>query len=341
MGRTFRQKESVVTGRNWLFTDTPYAARFPPFEDESLTSWIARLANGNGLPFRSFWQSLSQESPRLRLGDLDRSDGDRLFQTLSRRTTVPEATIRALSLNEFQGKVFGENEKEKSDWIIPADALNTRKHRHGRQFCPHCLAQDRVPYFRKHWRLAFISVCPIHLVELLEACPECGGRPKLFFDAPLETTEGSVPPYLRCPTCGESLLSEKVRRETRDISTDISLFQKYLKAGADSGQFLLNSEVQISALPYFQALRRFLKDLAFGKLGEVKLKRLVAWFNGAETQISPGRQPLGNLPQTQRTSLMYSAAWFIKVQPSVFRQLIENFDVKGELPPRVAFQWYW
>lgn len=330
-----------MTGRKWLFTDTPYAARFPPFEDESLTSWIARLANGNGLSFRSFWQSLSQESPWLRLGDLDRSDDGRLFQTLSRRTTVLEATIRALSLNEFQGKVFGENEKEKSDWIIPGDSLNTRKSRHGRQFCPHCLSQDRVPYFRKHWRLAFISVCPIHLVELLEACPGCGGRPRLFFHAPLETTEGATPPYLRCPTCGESLLSEKVRRETRDISTDISLFQKYLKAGADSGCFPLNSEVQVPALIYFKTLRRVLNELAFGKLGEMKQKRITAWFNRGEVPVTTERQPLSVLSPTNRTSLLQVAAWFIKVRPQAFGAFLEEFGRKENLSRHITFHWYW
>src|SRR5205814_803631 len=44
----------------------------------------------------------------------------------------------------------------------------------GQQFCPLCLHEDKEPYYRKRWRLAFMTCCEIHAVALLDRCPQCG-----------------------------------------------------------------------------------------------------------------------------------------------------------------------
>lgn len=44
----------------------------------------------------------------------------------------------------------------------------------GQQFCPTCLAEDAVPYFRKRWRIALNTVCTRHGTMLLDRCPACG-----------------------------------------------------------------------------------------------------------------------------------------------------------------------
>ena len=47
-----------------------------------------------------------------------------------------------------------------------------RPTRAGLACCPVCLAQS--PFLRREWRLSFVTACPSHGVELLDACPECG-----------------------------------------------------------------------------------------------------------------------------------------------------------------------
>ena len=42
------------------------------------------------------------------------------------------------------------------------------------QFCPHCLAEDEQPYFRREWRLATTIACAHHGSRLLDRCPDCG-----------------------------------------------------------------------------------------------------------------------------------------------------------------------
>jgi len=41
------------------------------------------------------------------------------------------------------------------------------------QFCPACLAEDAVPYFRRSWRLAFVTLCARHGRRLLDRCAAC------------------------------------------------------------------------------------------------------------------------------------------------------------------------
>ncbi|WP_369124446.1 TniQ family protein, partial [Undibacterium sp. CCC2.1] len=49
-----------------------------------------------------------------------------------------------------------------------------KRNAYGLQFCPTCLAEDSVPYFRRRWRVAFYTVCNEHKTMLLDRCPKCG-----------------------------------------------------------------------------------------------------------------------------------------------------------------------
>lgn len=44
----------------------------------------------------------------------------------------------------------------------------------GIQYCPCCLIEDQgKPYFRRYWRLAFLTCCPFHSTQLKDCCPNC------------------------------------------------------------------------------------------------------------------------------------------------------------------------
>jgi hypothetical protein len=52
--------------------------------------------------------------------------------------------------------------------------VDTTYHHHGMQFCPMCLAEDKEPYFRKRWRVAFYTMCTRHHCMVHDRCPSCG-----------------------------------------------------------------------------------------------------------------------------------------------------------------------
>lgn len=43
----------------------------------------------------------------------------------------------------------------------------------GLQYCPQCLRADITPYFRRCWRLGFVTMCRDHGHRLLDRCPAC------------------------------------------------------------------------------------------------------------------------------------------------------------------------
>ncbi|NGX49481.1 MAG: hypothetical protein K940chlam5_01079 [Candidatus Anoxychlamydiales bacterium] len=50
----------------------------------------------------------------------------------------------------------------------------------GLRYYPLCLKQDNQPYFRKRWRLRYISFCFKHNCYLEERCPKCNGLIKSY-----------------------------------------------------------------------------------------------------------------------------------------------------------------
>ena len=73
------------------------------------------------------------------------------------------------------------------------------------QFCPHCLAEDEQPYFRREWRLATTIACARHGSRLLDRCPDCGQGLAPF-------NQASLRPQNDCAACGFNLASAKAPR---------------------------------------------------------------------------------------------------------------------------------
>ncbi len=52
--------------------------------------------------------------------------------------------------------------------------VKTANKSYGLQYCPCCLTEDgKTPYFRKSWRLGFLTCCLHHSVQLHDRCPSC------------------------------------------------------------------------------------------------------------------------------------------------------------------------
>lgn len=140
---------------------------------ESLCSWLARLNAANGL---------SQPGEAMRFAGFGfRSHFDvplrvdetvRALSNLSGRAT---AEILPMLLNLYSDDTpQSDSYFVLRDWAIPTrgvDWLYGVRH----VVCPECVAQDRVPYWRRSWRLALTLTCVIHGREMLDRCPTCAG----------------------------------------------------------------------------------------------------------------------------------------------------------------------
>ncbi len=175
-----RERYSDVVSQRW-----PGVVK--PEPQELLSSWVHRLAIANGIPPSSFAKTLG-------LGDgastarLDLQTPQGVARLLSHQTGVPLRTILAMSLESWTLKSL----------LLPLRFTVKRGSSTWLQYCPQCLATDRSPYFRSHWRLATRVSCFIHHDGLRDSCPSCrnGIRP---FD------QRQISPHHLCASCGFDL----------------------------------------------------------------------------------------------------------------------------------------
>lgn len=148
-----------------------WSGRPPPESGEVLSSWFTRIALSNGLSPKELY-SICAPGTHLFQVDLDRFPNRQLIKKLSSHTAVPVSQITEMTLSKYHGRVFeDQSAKSRLAWIPPA---NVSIKSFGQQLCPHCLNEDTTPYLRHFWRLAFITICPIHRNLLLDRCKECG-----------------------------------------------------------------------------------------------------------------------------------------------------------------------
>ncbi len=153
---------------------TPWPGHPKPIPGELLSSWIARLALENFQGYCDFCR-LAWPENHFGLLDIDRLEDPKIFSTLVEKTGASPAETYQASLLPWEG-VLSENLFAR-DWfrsgILPLGNIQKGVVFPGIQYCPACLVEDREPYFRRAWRLVFLTICPQHHLLLRNHCPRC------------------------------------------------------------------------------------------------------------------------------------------------------------------------
>ena len=141
-----------------------------------------------------------QRSPWNR--DIDRFAPKWLLKTICRRTGVDYWCAYRSTLAIYRTRLYARRKLSgQLRWVLPILSHGTKRRGFGMQFCPACLAEDAVPYFRKQWRLALYTYCPIHRVLLYDACPACG-VPVCYFRRDFGRELTQAPDIAHCYSCG-------------------------------------------------------------------------------------------------------------------------------------------
>lgn len=146
-----------------------------PLPDELLSSWIVRLAYAHDLKLRTFVRLAFPVQHEIWYRDIDRLAPLALLKELSAHTGLSLDKVETTTLRAYEGRIyryyraFGVQQ-----WILPLMVWEWQHQGYGLQFCPACLAEDPVPYYRKRWRVAFYTWCCRHQLMLHDRCPRCG-----------------------------------------------------------------------------------------------------------------------------------------------------------------------
>lgn len=145
-----------------------------PLPDELPSSWIVRLAHAHGYKAEQVCRILLGNGQPMWNRDLDKQISPELRSALKAVTAVTDDQLDRAELKSLEGYVCEHvNLNGFSRWIVPISIYHRKRRTPGLAYCPICLATDAVPYYRRVWRLSFVTVCTRHHVELLDVCPKC------------------------------------------------------------------------------------------------------------------------------------------------------------------------
>lgn len=226
-----------------------------PLEDELLSSWLVRLARAHGLRLHTFCD-LAWRRKAIWNRDIDKSADEEILRVLSEKTATPIERVRQTTLAAYEGWLYEKhNPYGNTNWILPLGVYHRLRRRRGLQYCPRCLRSDGEPYFRRRWRLAFMTVCETHGVLLLDKCQRCGA-PVNFHR--VEPRQESIE---CCFRCGFNLNKARTSKLVRcqDLCC-LSAERRWLDA-IRQGYIRVSSEEAVDSLLFFRGLRILVRAL--------------------------------------------------------------------------------
>src|SRR5581483_6827440 len=216
--------------------------RTPPQDDELLSSWLARLAMNHGLKLHTLgtliWGNRSGWNR-----DIDKSVDSEALHELARKSGVSFEQAYQTSLISYEGVIYEtHNRYGPNPWIMPIGIFHRKRTKFGLQYCPHCLAGDTVAYYRRRWRLAFITICDRHRILLQDRCPACGSLVN-FHRTELGNFRMRMAESLtKCYVCGFDLRTPSKSEANCLVNSDEVSFSAKLVSSLKSGWIQLNAD---------------------------------------------------------------------------------------------------
>ncbi len=231
--------------RNWI--QEHFFLIIPkPQKDELLSSWLTRMALVHRRTLTVFLSLfVKHEGSSLSRRDIDFMFDDKLFDTIAAKSGLDKKEILNMSLRSEEGYLYRCN-----DCLYPPNQIRKlvdKRSHFGLMFCPRCLVEDKIPYFRKKWRYAFYNACPKHMVFLTDRCWSCYERIKLtkikYFDE-----------IIYCSKCSRDLRLTTSLKVLSSHHYGIKAIQWFEK-GLERGYFLINNQ-KINSVFIFESCIR-------------------------------------------------------------------------------------
>ena len=292
--------------RNWI---EDYKFHFIPkiLPNELLSSWLTRTAFAHGRTLSLFTTTyIKNEGANLSRIDLDFRYDEQLFTVLANKSHLSLSDILSMSLRSEEGYLFACNE-----CLYPPrqirKLLDKRTH-YGLMFCPVCLREDKVPYFRKQWRYLFYNVCPIHRVYLVDRCGGCFERIRFH-------KMSSNDAIVYCHNCGRDLRKTRLKKVDDKHLYGIQAVA-WFKKGLQHGYFIIGNE-KINSLWIFQAFTNLYAMLKSRE--NLQLSNFSLLHEYKELQIKLSRY------NSKKASLIYEDFLLTAMVHHLFQNFPHNF----------------
>lgn len=303
-----------------------------PFPGESLTSWYVRLARANATSLHELATKLLGRSMHsIATTDLDANANSAIPDGLARISGMPAEEARLMMLAGWQHCLSAEvyHAKRAVRWILPQRKDGSARRRgEWTQACLHCLATDPIPYFRLHWRFAFLTECVVHRVQMISACPRCAGP----LDFPAMDRGHPRParlwPLSKCPGCGVDWRIYMSWQRASDAG--VWRLQGNLLRAIMQGWFVLAGDPVWTGL-LLDGAYHLVRSLRAPKVA-VRLAAIMPPEVGAPLSAwTPNRIPFEHLPLAERRVLMRYVSVALRAWPNSFVDLAQRCDLRMSL----------
>lgn len=195
---------------------TSWAVHVPLLPGELFSTWLSRAALVQGCDPMVLTGSL-WPGWRAWTRDLDRGLSIERMDVLVAKSGLGHQQLEEATLRPIVQAIAPHlvNRRVAWPWILAQGSRNRRRFG-GLQYCPRCLEDDALPYFRQQWRLAWHIGCDRHGCLLADHCGHCL--------APVEPHRCRARDGVqtRCPSCGDDLRLNR----TSPACIDVLAFQQ-------------------------------------------------------------------------------------------------------------------
>jgi len=249
-----------------------------PLPNELFSSWFVRMAYAHKTHPRTFEHLYLNLPQDLFSKNIDVALDKETINIILKKC-VHEVDIRSLTLQTYNTYL-----QEK---IIP-NGLN--KFITPLRYCPACLREDKIPYFRKEWKITFFTICQQHRCFLYDACPQCNTRLNI------SQMYHNVRPYTFCNKCGFDLTKAKIQHVHYKYQHSLQ-YTKILFEILEKGYVQLGS-TPIYSFYFFDVMAQLSKIiLKHGKLQFIEefisIRTLRSWKNLKLKNIAPAYTQIG------------------------------------------------
>lgn len=276
-----------------------------PLPDELLSCWLVRIAHAHRIKVQTFCERVFDRERQVWNRDIDRLAPRWIINRLSIQTGTPLADAHQTALTAYRGLLYPRRKDSGIlRWVLPLNMWHRKHMGHGLQFCPACLAEDPIPYYRKRWRLALYTCCTRHNAMLHDRCPACGAGVAFHRIELGRYGSADEGPLTFCHQCGFDLRSSPVVTPIfyEDSSWQVMREVLGMLEGKDAYKFDAG---------FFNVLHQMCKIL-LSNIRHLKLREYVAGQVGAmETLLQVGKSSLEACSLKERQHVIQLGMWLM------------------------------
>lgn len=278
-----------------------------PKDDELLSSWMARSAEAFSMTTFNFFSAAFPGWDIWR-HDIDSSTDDSLLRFIAKKTGTRYERALSSTFRHMEGLLYESHRKTTDNlWIMPLSMAQVNIKRFTLQCCTSCLREDKVPYFRKAWRIAFVTVCRKHHCMLRDRCHACGDPVNYSMSKPL----GML--LMQCRQCGADLRDAPITSPEFDRQM---CYQSALFSILKKGWTNVPGYGPTYSHLYFNGLHAIIRMMATGEKSE-KLRNYMFMVMGEKHPYFKGKQhSIEHLDVNDRFTLLRIAQWLFEDWPN-------------------------